>query len=433
MTERLYYTDAETLAFDARVTESANTGGQPSVVLDRTAFYPTSGGQPFDTGTLGDARVVDVIDEGERIVHVLSMPLEPGTLVHGVIDAVRRRDHMQQHTGQHVLSAAFDRLFGSQTVSFHLGAEACTIDLAKALPAADVERAVDEANRVVWEDRPVVVRFASADEARAAGLRKESQREGELRLVEVADFDLSACGGTHVARTGAIGIIAVTGSEKVKGGLRVSFVCGRRALDQLRLLRDAVSGSLRALSVLPAELPDAIRRLQADGKALRKRAAELQVALAGQEAERLLAQAAQDEPPMVVAAVMDGVGGRRPARGGLEPDRPRSAAGGAHDQRASRLDRGGAVLGQRRRRRRCGGPPDRALRRPRRRQPGAGASGRLVGIGPGRRGRGATDTGGVASPGPHRRCPAPCACPTRRIYCALRTTQGARRLVTPLG
>jgi len=279
MTERLYYTDAEMLAFDARVTESANTGGQPSVVLDRTAFYPTSGGQPFDTGTLGQALVVDVIDDGERIVHVLSMPLEPGTLVHGVIDPVRRRDHMQQHTGQHVLSAAFDRLFGSQTVSFHLGAEACTIDLAKALPAADVERAVDEANRVVWEDRPVVVRFASADEARAAGLRKESQREGELRLVEVADFDLSACGGTHVARTGAIGIIAVTGTEKVKGGLRVSFVCGRRALDQLRLLRDAVSGSLRALSVLPAELPDAIRRLQADGKALRKRAAELQVAL----------------------------------------------------------------------------------------------------------------------------------------------------------
>jgi alanyl-tRNA synthetase len=234
------------------------------------------------------------------------MPLEPGTLVHGVIDPVRRRDHMQQHTGQHVLSAAFDRLFGSQTVSFHLGADACTIDLAKALPAADVEQAVDEANRVVWEDRPVVVRFASADEARAAGLRKESQREGELRLVEVADFDLSACGGTHVARTGAIGIIAVTGSEKVKGGLRVSFVCGRRALDQLRLLRDAVSGSLRALSVLPAELPDAIRRLQADGKALRKRAAELQVALAGQEAERLLAQAAPDESPRVVAAVMDG-------------------------------------------------------------------------------------------------------------------------------
>ena len=174
------------------------------------------------------------------------------------------------------------------------------------MSAADVERAVDEANRVVWEDRPVVVRFASADEARAAGLRKESQREGELRLVEVTDFDLSACGGTHVARTGTIGIIAVTGTEKVKGGLRVSFVCGRRALDQLRLLRDAVTGSLRALSVLPAELPDAIRRLQADSKALRKRASELQVALAGQEAERLLALAAPGEPAAMVTAVMDG-------------------------------------------------------------------------------------------------------------------------------
>ena len=324
MTERLYYTDAEALEFDARVTDSENTDGQPSVVLDRTAFYPTSGGQPCDTGTLGEARVVDVIDEGERIVHVLSMPLEPGTPVHGVIDAARRHDHMQQHTGQHILSAAFDRLFASPTVSFHLGAESCTIDLAKAVAAGDVERSVDEANRVVWEDRPVLVRFASADEARAAGLRKESQRGGELRLIEVTDFDLSACGGTHVARTGAVGIIAVTGTEKVKSGLRVSFVCGRRALDRLRLLRDAVSGSLRALSVLPADLPDAIHRLQAEGKALRKRVGELQEALAGQEAERLLALASQREPTMVLAAVMDGweAGGLRAVASSLIARRP---------------------------------------------------------------------------------------------------------------
>jgi alanyl-tRNA synthetase len=306
MTERLYYLDAESLEFEARVTEIATAGGQPGVVLDRTAFYPTSGGQPFDTGRLGDAQVLDVVDEGERIVHVVSLPLEPGTVVRGVVDAARRRDHMQQHTGQHILSAAFDRLFGNPTVSFHLGTETCTIDLARQLSPADVERAVDEANRVVWEDRPVVVRLASADEARRAGLRKESPREGELRLIEVADFDLSACGGTHVARTGAVGIIAVTGTEKVKAGLRVSFVCGRRALDQLRLLRDAVSGSLRALSVLPAELPDAIRRLQLDGKALRKRTGELQLALAGQEADRLLALASPGDTAAIVAAVVDG-------------------------------------------------------------------------------------------------------------------------------
>ena len=306
MTERLYYTDAEGLEFDARVTESGSTAGRPSVVLDRTAFYPTSGGQPFDQGTLGGVQVLDVVDEGERIVHVLSAPLQNGLEVHGVFDGARRRDHMQQHTGQHVLSAAFDRLFASRTVSFHLGAEACTIDLARAVSSAEIERAVDEANRIVWEDRPVLVRFVSAGDARVAGLRKESQREGELRVIEIEGFDLSACGGTHVARTGAIGIIAATGAEKVKSGLRVSFVCGRRALDQLRLLRDAVSSSLRALSVLPAELPDAIRRLQADSKALRKRAGELQIALAGQEAERLLALATTPESGGIVAAVIDG-------------------------------------------------------------------------------------------------------------------------------
>ena len=306
MTERLYYTDAEGLEFDARVTESGSTAGRPSVVLDRTAFYPTSGGQPFDQGTLGGVQVLDVVDEGERIVHVLSAPLQNGLEVHGVIDGARRRDHMQQHTGQHILSAAFDRLFASSTVSFHLGAEACTIDLARAVSSAEIERAVDEANRIVWEDRPVLVRFVSAGDARVAGLRKESQREGELRVIEIEGFDLSACGGTHVARTGAIGIIAATGAEKVKSGLRVSFVCGRRALDQLRLLRDAVSSSLRALSVLPAELPDAIRRLQADSKALRKRAGELQIALAGQEAERLLALATTPESGGIVAAVIDG-------------------------------------------------------------------------------------------------------------------------------
>ena len=299
-----------------------------------------------------------MIDEGERIVHVLSMPLEPGALVHGAIDAARRRDHMQQHTGQHVLSAAFDRLFGSQTVSFHLGAETCTIDLAKALSAADVERAVDEANRVVWEDRPVVVRFASADEARAAGLRKESQREGELRLVEVADFDLSACGGTHVARTGAIGIIAVTGTEKVKGGLRVSFVCGRRALDQLRLLRDAVSGLAAgavgaAGGVARRDSPPAGRR---QGAAQARRRAP---GGAGGPGGRAAAGTGRARRAAQGGGGGDGrVGRRRPARGGLEPDRPRSDAGGAGDQRAARLDRGGAVFGQRRRRRCCGGPTD---------------------------------------------------------------------------
>ncbi len=306
MTERLYYTDASLLEFDARVVAARDAGGRPAVVLDRTAFYPTSGGQPFDTGTLDQVRVVDVVDDGDDILHVLERALEAGTAVRGAIDGARRLDHMQQHTGQHVLSAAFDRLFQNRTLSFHMGAEASTIDLAKVPSPEEVERAVDDANRVVWENRPVTVRFASADEARTMGLRKESVREGELRLVDVADFDLSACGGTHVPRTGTIGVIAVTATEKFKGGLRVSFVCGHRAVRSFRGLRDSVAGSVRVLSVLPSELPVAIQKLQAEGKALRKRAADLQSALAVHEATRLLADAPRHEGVAVVTAVIDG-------------------------------------------------------------------------------------------------------------------------------
>ena len=276
------------------VVRALDHSGHPAAVLDRSAFYPTSGGQPFDVGVLGGATVVDVIDADGEVVHVLSAPLAAGAVVHGEIDWVRRFDHMQQHTGQHVLSAALVRACAAPTVSFHLGSETSTIDLAVTLETADVERAVDEANQVVWDDREVAVRFASADEAKALPLRKESAREGELRLVEVPGFDLSACGGTHVARTGVIGLIAVTGVEKFKGGVRVTFVCGGRALRSLRQLRDAVAGAVRLLSVLPHELPAAVDKLQAESKGLRKTIASLQAALAVHEADRLLAAVAPD-------------------------------------------------------------------------------------------------------------------------------------------
>jgi alanyl-tRNA synthetase len=288
VTSRLYYTDAYCHEFDARVVRALDHEGRPAVVLDRTAFYPTSGGQPYDVGRLGGSAVVDVVDVDGEVVHVLLEPLAAGTDVRGEIDWARRFDHMQQHTGQHVLSAALVRLCQAPTVSFHLGGDASTIDLGAVVSLADVERAVDEANRIVWEDRPVAVRFASEAEAKALPLRKEPARQGELRLIDVPDFDLSACGGTHVARTGAIGLIAVTATEKFKGGLRLTFVCGGRALRTLRQLRDAVAGSVRVLSVLPQELPSAVEKLQADGKGLRKTIAGLQAALAVHEADRLL-------------------------------------------------------------------------------------------------------------------------------------------------
>ncbi len=193
-----------------------------------------------------------------------------------------------------MLSAALDHVFGNRTLSFHMGGAVSTIDVARELSPADLERGVDEANRIVWEDRPVSIRFASEDEARALPLRKESIRTGELRLIDVEGFDLSACGGTHVARTGAIGLIAVVHAERFKGGQRLTFVCGVRALRVLREHRDAVAGSIRALSVLPHELPAAVEKAQADAKALRKQVSGLQVALAAQEAAQLLASTPAD-------------------------------------------------------------------------------------------------------------------------------------------
>ena len=303
MTERLYYHDPYLREFDAAIVETTTYEGRAALVLDRTTFYPTSGGQPHDTGTLSGARVLDVVsdDESGRVLHVVDRAPD-GPAVHGSVDWARRFDHMQQHTGQHVLSAAFDRLLGVRTESFHLGADASTIDLARDVSAAEIARAEDEANHVVWEDRPVAIRFAGAEEIAKLTLRKEPKREGTLRLIDVEGFDLSACGGTHVSRTGAIGIIAVSASERFRGGSRITFLCGGRALAGFRGLRDAVAGSVKALSVLPADLPAAIERLQAEGKDHRRQIKDFQVKLASQEADTLADAAVAEGDIRLVAA-----------------------------------------------------------------------------------------------------------------------------------
>ena len=306
MTERIYYSDPSCRAFAAVVSRSFEREGRHAVVLDRTAFYPTSGGQPFDTGWLDSIEVVDAIDDGDEVVHIVGSPIQQGIRVHGEVDWARRSDHMQQHTGQHVLSAAFDRLFENRTTSFHMGAEVATIDLARELPPADVERAVDEANQIVWDDRPVSIRFVSEAEAARLPLRKEPVRSGPLRLIEIEDFDLSACGGTHVSRTGSIGTIAVLGTERFKGGMRVTFACGARTLRALRAYRDAVAGSVRLVSVLPKELPGAIERLQAEAKELRRTAGRLQQSLAVHEASRIFAGAEDVHGTRVLVEALDG-------------------------------------------------------------------------------------------------------------------------------
>ena len=306
MTDRIYYTEPSCRAFDAVVTRVVEHEGRPALQLDRTAFYPASGGQPFDTGRLGTVDVLETIDQDDDVLHVVSAQVAEGSRLRGEIDWARRFDHMQQHTGQHVLSAAFDRLLDNRTMSFHMGADTSTIDLARDASPADVERCVDEASRVVWEDRQVTIRFASPEEAARLPLRKEPVRQGPLRLIEVSDFDLSACGGTHVARTGEIGMIAVTGAERFRGGSRLTFVCGGRALRALRTYRDAVAGSVRSLSVLPHELPSAIERLQLEYKQARKTISRLQASLAVHEASRLLAEAPHVDGVRNVVQVLDG-------------------------------------------------------------------------------------------------------------------------------
>ena len=301
MTERLYYLDSYLQTFGARVVSVGDVGGRPSVVLDRTAFYPTSGGQPFDTGTLGGARVVEVFDrEDGAVVHVLEGILElsvAGTgdsaleLVSGRIDWPRRFEHMQQHTGQHVLSAAIDRVTGVRTESFHLGTVSSTIDLARELTLAEIAAAEELANAVIWEDRPVQIRFVEAEDATALPLRKESARTGPLRIIEVDDFDVSACGGTHVSRTGAIGIITISGWERLRGGTRLEFHCGIRALRAERQLRDTVAASSRLLSTAADDLPRGIERVQEDGRDLRRRVKDLEARLAGYEADAIAARA----------------------------------------------------------------------------------------------------------------------------------------------
>lgn len=256
MTTRLYYADSYLTEFDARVVERAEDGRR--VYLEHTAFYPTSGGQPHDTGVLGDASVRDVIDEGERIAHVLDTPVNESTLT-GRIDWPRRFDHMQQHTGQHVLSAVLEDLFGWATVSVHFGVDVSTLDVDVPTVTPDqVARAERRANEIVFENRPVTVSYEDA--AEASGLRKASAREGTLRIVSIADLDRSACGGTHVRATGEIGAILIGKIDKVRQSARLEFVCGLRSVGRARADHDALARLAQSLSAAPNEVADLVAR-----------------------------------------------------------------------------------------------------------------------------------------------------------------------------
>lgn len=272
-TERLYYVDSYVREFNANVI--ATDGNK--VYLERTAFYPTSGGQPFDRGSLGSAAVIDVIDEGDYIAHVIDGEA-PGGEAHCAIDWNRRFDFMQQHTGQHLLSAVFAELFDFPTISVHFGDESATLDIGtQSLSPEQLERVSERANSVVFEDRRVQVIFGNA--AEDLGLRKASDREGVLRVISIEGLDRSACGGTHVRSTAAIGPISIRKLQKVRGNVRVEFVCGLRAVRRARADFESLSTIARAFSAPVDDAPGLVKaqldRIQDLEKSRKKISADL--------------------------------------------------------------------------------------------------------------------------------------------------------------
>jgi alanyl-tRNA synthetase len=302
MTERLYYHDSFLYEFDADVVDVVSvseSGSRVAVILDRTAFYPTSGGQVFDMGwiLLGETRVhvVEVMERDDgQILHILedAGSIKKGNRIHGLIDGDRRRDHMQQHSGQHVLSAAFVRLFNLPTVSFHMGVESCSIDLdTKDLNTTQVQAAEALANDVILENRAVNIRFVTPQEARGLGLRKIPPVErDQLRIIEVHDFDLTPCGGTHVSATGQIGCILLRKTEKTRQGWRVEFVCGKRTVATARRDYAVLSESGGLLSSHIWDIPQQVRKVLEESRASRKAREHLLEELADLYASRVLTE-----------------------------------------------------------------------------------------------------------------------------------------------
>jgi len=289
ITERLYYTDSYTTSFEAQIVEQTSLQDQPAVVLDRTYFYPTSGGQPHDGGTLGGIRVVDVsIREADgAVLHMLERPLDGGRVA-GAIDWPRRFDHMQHHTGQHILWQAFVRVAGAATIGFHLSPDSVTIDLDKpAIDPALVDEAEDLANRIVTENRPVRAWFPPDDELARLDLRKVPDVDGKFRVVLVEDFDANACGGTHVSRAGEIGLIKVLRVDRRGESARVEFRCGARALRDYREKHALLSRLSAELTTGYWEVPAALDKLREENKALRREIKTLRGAMLDHEAGRL--------------------------------------------------------------------------------------------------------------------------------------------------
>ncbi len=324
LTDRLYYHDSFLREFDATVVSCTPDGPRWKVILNKTAFYPTSGGQPHDTGTLGDAKVVEVVDapnsagpdvsssgDPHHVVHYTTAELPAGP-IHGQIDWPRRLDHMQQHTAQHLLSAAFIELYGFQTVSFHLGKEISTIDLAApSLVPRQIDAAERRTNEIIFEDRPVIIRFGTAQELAESGIRKKVDREGILRAIDIEGFDRQPCGGTHLASTGQAGLILLRKLERTRENSRIEFVAGYRALAAARADFGTLTQAATLLSCAITDVPAGITKNIEDRRANSANIKRLEERLASLEAEALLHQI--PETPNTVRLIVATPPGATPA------------------------------------------------------------------------------------------------------------------------
>jgi len=292
LSKRLYYENPYLREFKGKILEKVKIDGNPALILDNTCFYPTSGGQPNDLGYVQGVSIVDVIEDNEKIIHVLKEGIkeECGDTVIGKIDWERRFDHMQQHLGQHILSGALMKLWSAETVSFHLGEEVCTLDIAKEkLTEGEVKKAEECANEIILDNRPVKCYFMEGEEElKRLNLRKVPEKMGKIRIIEVEDFDLSACGGTHCRATGEVGLIKITKWEKRGVKIRLEFICGRRAWKDYFWKNELIKNISNKLTIKDSELGEAIDRMLEERKEIRKELKEFKEKLQDYEVKDLI-------------------------------------------------------------------------------------------------------------------------------------------------
>ena len=278
-TEKLYYADAFLTEFDAKVLECEPRKDAYLVTLNRTAFYPEGGGQPADTGILGGANVLDVHERGGAIVHTCDAPLNVGESVRGQIDWARRFDHMQQHSGEHIISGILCEMFECDNVGFHLGADTVTIDYNAVIPWEAALEAEARANAVIWADREAEITWPSPEELETMSYRSKKALSGDVRIVTFPEADRCACCGTHVRRAGQVGLVKVISCQKFREGVRIEILCGKRAVDYLSAVFEQDKAVGQRLSVKPTETLSAVERLEAELSAVKEQSAALETEL----------------------------------------------------------------------------------------------------------------------------------------------------------